>query len=326
MEIVYHYPPELFQLLVDGIPLLCRSKGDTLTFLRGAGVDRGHLAPLEQIVANDPKSITKYEIVRRVLGALNDKGESALRERREILRRVVEFEEFSTCWPDDQLKARGIVAEIQRVINVKDSFTRMKNEKDRESALRRAEIEEKQRALRDRCAKQDEIRRELGMLVASKNPQARGRRFEQIVNEMFESEGILVRESFAITAEKGPGVIEQIDGVIEIDGELYFVEIKWLASNVGVEDVSRHLVRIYHRHSGRGLFVSVTPFTEAALQTCQDALQHKVVTLSLLEEILEVLEEHGNLRAFLKAKVQAAVIDRKPFVRVRPRRGAPGPA
>ena len=55
-------------------------------------------------------------MVRTTLTRLNERGEAALRERREILKRVTEFEDFSTCWPNDQLKAKGLVAEIRRVI------------------------------------------------------------------------------------------------------------------------------------------------------------------------------------------------------------------
>lgn len=37
-DIIFHYPPELFNLLVDVLPLLNRSKQDVLVFFRGAGV------------------------------------------------------------------------------------------------------------------------------------------------------------------------------------------------------------------------------------------------------------------------------------------------
>ena len=40
-DITFHYPPELFSLLVDTIPLLNRSKKDVLLFFRGAGVPAG---------------------------------------------------------------------------------------------------------------------------------------------------------------------------------------------------------------------------------------------------------------------------------------------
>ena len=130
LDITYHYPPELLQLLIDTIPKLCRSKRDLILFFRGAGVPERHLGDLEETVARDRESISKYEIVRTILQRLNEFGERALRERREILKRVVEFEDFSTCWDNDRLQAKGLVSEIRKVVNVKDSFTRMRQERD----------------------------------------------------------------------------------------------------------------------------------------------------------------------------------------------------
>lgn len=150
MNIVYHYPPELLNLLVDTIPLLCRSKKDTLLFLKGAGVGTDTISDLEKRVAFDTNNINKYEIVRTSLSRLNDKGEGTLRERREILKRVCEFESFSNCWPNDQLKAKGLVAEISRVINVKDSFTRMKQEREKEKNQSRLEHERKIKEIQKR--------------------------------------------------------------------------------------------------------------------------------------------------------------------------------
>jgi restriction system protein len=94
-----------------------------MTFFRGAGVGDSVLSDLEAKLRQDRNSINKYEIVRTVLERLNTKGEPALRERREILRRVTEFADFSTCWPNDQLKAKGLVGEISRAVGVKDSFS-----------------------------------------------------------------------------------------------------------------------------------------------------------------------------------------------------------
>ena len=144
IEIIHHYPPEILSLLVDTIPLLCRSKNDVLVFFKGAGVPEGITADFRQKLATDRSSVNKYEIVREVLVRLNDKGESSLRERREVLKRVVEFEDFSTCWPNDQLKAKGLVGEIRRVVDVKDSFGRMRQEQEAE---RKKRLEEENRKL-----------------------------------------------------------------------------------------------------------------------------------------------------------------------------------
>ena len=132
MDITYQYPPELIQLLIDTIPLLSRSKKDVLLFFTGAGVERNSFQDIQLKVNTSPENINKYEIARTILSRLNERGEPALGERREVLKRVIEFEDFSTCWPSDQLKAKGLVSEIRRVIDVKDSFTRMKQEREAE--------------------------------------------------------------------------------------------------------------------------------------------------------------------------------------------------
>ena len=84
----------------------------------------------------DKENISKYEITRLVLTTLNERGEASLRGRREILKRIVEFDNFSVCWDSDRLKAKGLVAEIREVINVKDSFTRIKLEREQERRMR----------------------------------------------------------------------------------------------------------------------------------------------------------------------------------------------
>ena len=112
-DITFHYPPELFNLLVDTIPLLNRSKKDVLLFFRGAGVPNSLLEDIAQRLNIAPSEINKFEITRSVLDRLNARGEATLRERREVLRRVVDFTNFDSCWPDDQLKAKGLVASIR---------------------------------------------------------------------------------------------------------------------------------------------------------------------------------------------------------------------
>lgn len=61
MPEVFHYPPDLFNLLVNTIPLLCRSKKDVILFLCGAEVAQEDLAEVELSVNADRNSINKYE-------------------------------------------------------------------------------------------------------------------------------------------------------------------------------------------------------------------------------------------------------------------------
>jgi restriction system protein len=314
MDIVFHYPPELLSLLIDTIPLLCRSKKDVLLFFKGAGVSATITNSLTARVNKDKASITKYEITRTALTRLNEKGEATLRERREVLKRVVEFEDFSTCWPADQLKAKGLVGEVRRVIDVKDSFTRMKQEREEELKKRRAEEQKRLQAEQRRRAELEAVRKDLFALFKEQSPQKRGKALERILNRLFQAAGISVRESFTLSGGEGEGIVEQIDGVVEIDGELYFVEMKWWKDPIGVPEISEHLVRVFSRDQARCIFISASNYSGPAITICREALHQKVVVLCTLQEFVQVLEQEIDLKSFLKEKIDAAVIHKKPFM------------
>lgn len=264
-------------------------------------------------VNKDKDSVTKYEIARTVLTRLNEKGEVTLGERREVLKRVVEFEDFSTCWATDQLKAKGLVGEVRRVVDVKDSFTRMKQEREEELKKRRAEEQKRLQAEQERRTKLEAVRKDLFDLFKEQNPHKRGKALENVPNQLFQAAAISVRESFTLTGSEREGIVEQIDGVVEIDGELYFVEMKWWKGPIGVPEISEHLVRVFSRDQARCIFISASEYTGPAITTCREALQQKVVVLCTLHEIVHVLEQELDLKGFLKEKINAAVIHKNPL-------------
>jgi hypothetical protein len=300
-------------LLIDAIPRICRSKKDVLLFFRGAGVNPIITDDLAAQLKINKDGINKYEIARTVLTRLNEKGEATLRERREILKRITEFEDFSTCWPKDQLEAMGLVAEIRRVINVKDSFTRMNLEREAEQKKRLAEQQAKMGEAQRQRMKLATVKRDLYSLFNEHNSQKRGKALEGVLNSLFEASGILVREAFTLKGSQGEGIIEQIDGAVEIEGALYLVEMKWWHEPIGVGDVSQHLVRVYQRGQARGIIISESGYTEPAITTCKEALSHIVVVLCKLEEIVILLEQEKDLGAFFKAKINSAIIDKNPM-------------
>jgi len=313
MDITYQYPPELMQLLIDTIPLLFRSKKDELLFFTGAGVERRDLSALQSRVNTNPESINKYEIARTILSRLNERGESALGERREVLKRIIEFEDFSTCWPNDQLKAKGLVSEIRRVIDVKDSFTRMKQEREAERKKNQQDYENRIRVAQDRKTKIAKVKADLFALFSMLDARTRGLALETVLNSLFDAFGISIRDSFKIVDGETGTVQEQIDGAIEIDREVFLVEMKWVNKPVDVDQVSRHLVRIYHRGFTCGIFISNSGYTEPAINVCREALQRTVITLITLEELVKLLEGDCDLSEFLRKKIQCAILDKNPF-------------
>jgi restriction system protein len=315
IDLTYHYPPEVLALLIDTIPLLCRSKKDVLQFFRGAGVPPAMTKDLAAHVESSPDSTNKYAIVRTTLTRLNEGGEATLRERREVLRRIVQFEDYSTCWPNDQLKAQGLVAQLQRVVNVKDSFTRIDQEREAERRARREQAATEAVTLQGRKAELERIKAEFFRLFSENNPWRRGKTLEAVLNQLFKAHGVLVREAFTLIGDEGEGVVEQIDGVIDLDGDLYLVEVKWWSTPLGPGDVAQHMVRVFSRGQARGLFIAQPGFTDAALVQCKDGLQQAVFVLCDLQEIVRLMEESADLKAVLKLKVRAAIMEKQPLFR-----------
>ena len=316
LQVKYHYPPELFQLLVNTIPRLCRSKRNVLIFFRGAGVRRQMLADLERQLARDAASINKFDIARTLLSRLNEAGDGALGERRALLQRVHDFEDFSTCWEDERLEAQGLVSQIRRVVNVTDSFTRMRQEREAEARKHREAARREAEARKRKRETADGIRRDLAGFFAMDDPRKRGTLLEDVLNRFFDAGGILVRESFTRVGEPGQRVIEQIDGVIELEGEIYLVEMKWLQDPAGPGDVSQHLVRVFGRSSSRGIFISYSGYTDAAISVCKEALSNAVVVLCTLQELVLLMERESGLEDFLKQKVRGSIIDKQPLTTV----------
>lgn len=109
MDQDYHFQPDLFKLLVDGIPKLCRSKRDVLNFFRSCGMPSSSLDPLEERLRTQRDAIKKREIAETLLHEMNKAGDALLGVRRQLIKRIVEFDDFSSCYPDDQLAATGFV-------------------------------------------------------------------------------------------------------------------------------------------------------------------------------------------------------------------------
>jgi restriction system protein len=265
------------------------------------------------MLAQDPQAIGKYQITRTILTRLNQQRDAYLGPRREVVKRVVEFEDFSTCWPQDQLMAKGLVAEIRRVVNVKDSFTRMQHERETERQRHVTQRQAEAAAIQQRRKQLEDIRRDLARLFTEPNPHRRGKLFESVLNSLFAVEGILVREAFTLVGDQGEGVIEQIDGAIELDGNVYLVEAKWWNQPLGAGATAQHLVRVYSRGDVRGLFISASGYSEPAITAHRQALVQKVVVLCDLRELVLLLEQDGDLKDLLRKKERMAVLERNPL-------------
>jgi restriction endonuclease Mrr len=189
----------------------------------------------------------------------------------------------------------------------------MAMEREKERKERQAEYNTQVEARRKVADERLTIKQSLYKLFSETNPQKRGKALEPVLNGLFKTFGILVKEAFEYRGSEGEGVLEQIDGVIEFGGHLYLVEMKWWGSPIGVAEISPHLVRLFNRPDARGMFISASGFTDPAVRQAKNALAHKLCILCDLKEIVMVLEHDADLAELLQRKTRAAQIYKEPF-------------
>jgi restriction system protein len=206
-----------------------------------------------------------------------------------------------------------LVAQIRDVVNVKDTFTRINIEREQERKQRVSVETAKTDQARKRSAEFAAVKQQLFALFAESNPYKRGKALEAALNRYFKFSDILVTEAITLKGDPGTGIVEQVDGVVELKSSLYLVEMKWEAESLGREKVAPHLVRVFNRSMAGGIFISYSGYTVAAIQDCKEALRDKTIILCKLEELVRALEQERDLKELLHAKIEAAVIHKSPL-------------
>ena len=309
----HHYPPDLFGLMTDVIPRLCKTKRDVLIFFEGAGVSPKFTSEARRQLNENRAGISKFAIAQDVIERLNEAGDLGLRARRELIKRVIDFQDFGTCWPDDADQAELLVGRVRTLVNRVDTATRIHLNQEAEMRQRIEERRAKTEGSRVPHQNLAEIRRDFNRLFAIDNPQERGRSLENVLNRYFAASGILVRESFFLSSPSGPGTAEQIDAAIRLAGNLYLVEMKWVSGKVDVSDVSRHLNRVLSRDHARGIIITNNGYTQPAVEACRDFLSHRLIVLCTLGEISSLLESGDDLGEFLTNKIDRCELEKKPL-------------
>ena len=209
-----------------------------------------------------------------------------------------------------------MVSEIRHIVNVKDSFSRINQEREKEREDKAFKEKKRREQEINKKNERSQIKQEFYELFKlDDKPHDRGKLLEKVLNRLFSSYDILIKEDFKRKVDD-IGVVEQIDGVISFDGHIYLVEMKWLSSSIGVADVSQHLVRLYGRPEARGIFISYSPYADTVITECQRVLSQKLIVLCILEEIVYLLEKESDLKEFLRRKVNSVILDQKPFTKI----------
>ena len=316
MAEVFHFPPDLMNLLVDTIPRLNKSKKDLIGFFLNCGVEQKYLQKYVDLVERDRDALNKYEMTRDILISLNQAGESMLGVRRRLLQRVVCFDSFDVCWEADRIQAKANVAEIAKIVKMKDTVTRFENIAENKRSENMSQYQKKIDLISKKKNEFERIKNDMMSLFAVENPQNRGKALEGVLNRLFSFFKIGIHEAFCIYDDASKKCYEQIDGVIEISNNINLVEMKWEKEPIGVDSIARFLGRMYTRADVEGIFISYSGFAETGIKTANEALSQKTITLVKLQDIITILDMQKDLRTYFETRIRFTKIYKNSFYHV----------
>lgn len=312
MDTFFHFPPDLFNLLVDTISRLNKSKRDLLIFFQSVGVPEGYLRPFYDLLNSNNSQFKKFNVTRELLRILNQQTDKMLGVRRQLLKRVIEFDSFDACFPNDKDRAKANVAEIQKIVKLKDTVTRYENYLSNEQSQKLKAQAEKADLIRKSKSQFINLRQEFSQLFSIQSPQERGRKLETVLNNLFSYFNIGIKESFSIYDGESGKIYEQIDGVIEVNHYLTLLEMKWEKVPIGTDKVGRFISRILLRKNVDGIIISYSSFTSAAIIEAQGALSLSVLALVDLKDIFDVLNQEKDLPEFFSNLIRDVKLYKNP--------------
>lgn len=312
MDTYFHFPPDLFNLLMDTIPRLNKSKKDLLLFFQNVGVPKELLQSYYILLRENNSQFKKFNVTREILTYLNQSPEKMLGVRRKLLQRVIEFDAFETCYPNDKDRAKANVADIQKLVKIKDTVTKYENylsKEQSEKIKRQQQISDKIRVSRERF---EDLQQRFCQLFAIENPQERGKKLEKVLNDIFSYFKIGVEEAFVVYDDETGKNYEQIDGVVEINHYLTLIEMKWEKSPIGADKIGRFMSRLLVRRNVDGIIISHSSFTETAIPTAKEALAISVIALVDLKDIFNVLNQKKDLVDFFSELIKEVKLYKNP--------------
>lgn len=312
MDTYFHFPPDLYNLLVDTIPRLNKTKKDLLLFFQNVGVPIQYLHEYYVLLNTNRSQFKKFDVTREILGWLNQESDRMLGVRRKLLQRVIEYEAFESCYPNDKDRAKANVADIKKMVQLKDAVTKFENlliEEQNEKILRQKEKLDKIKKAKENF---ETLRQRFTNLFSIQNPQERGKKLEKILNDIFAYFKIGVKEDFVIYDDETGKNYEQIDGVVEINHYLTLLEMKWEKNSLGADKVGRFMSRLMVRRNVDGIIISYSSFTETALLTAKEALAVSVLALIDLKDIFDVLNQEKDLSEFFSETIKNVKLYKNP--------------
>lgn len=106
--------------------------------------------------------------------------------------------------------------------------------------------------------------------------QERGRQFEELFNDIYESEKIIKRRGYHTKDNKS----EQIDGAIEVFNRIFLIEVKWVTSGLAASNLFAFIGKIENKfHGTLGVFISRTKLKNNFINALNKGRRQSVIAI-----------------------------------------------
>jgi len=153
-----------------------------------------------------------------------------------------------------------------------------------------------------------ELKMKYSQLIQKLDRHQAGFELEKLLNKLFDISDLHPRSPFKIIGE-------QIDGSIEVDNNLYIIEIKWTKHAIDESDLLIFRGKVEAKSSfTRGIFISINGFTPMALKAIVTGKQPNFFLIDGYDLYL-LFEEAYSILDLLKCKIRKLAEEGSVFVR-----------
>jgi hypothetical protein len=289
------YPPDIIEALKDALRSIYWYKRQLRSFLENCRVPPEIISQQQWSDQQEYKAI----IVDKIVNALVAKGDESVGSIRELIRRVVEMNDFSHLLKEDDGRRLKKEAEVNverlRQLVLQHNAKILRQKKEREDRVNNAE---QRSQVASRFLLLERLKGRFHEIVALSDPRERGRKLEPFLFDLFDAFDLQPRGAFSLTGE-------QIDGAFEMNGSRFLMEAKWEKTPIGAREIRYFKEQVESKlETTLGVFISVNGFTDEGVQ----AVQRSRPNLILLdgEDLSAVLEGLIDLRELINRKLRHA--------------------
>ena len=293
------FTEEVEVLIKDGIANLYWYKGDLHKAWLRSGVNTSIRDDILRLKTDEGQELSK----RRQMDALYERLRTGDYDRRlEVSRNFVRILVEQYDFTPQNEKHRVEVAE-RSALKLREVIRKQESDREYKETIRTSAA----KATRETYdSKLSELRAKFAE-AHKLEPQKRGYALEPIFTDLMRLSGVPVEEPFRIVGE-------QLDGAIKYDGHYYLLELKWTANKSDPKEIGHFFYKVEGKMQARGLFVSMSGFTDGAIATLPKGKDLKILLLdgTHLANVIygmykfQELLEHAIRQASLKGEIYCA--------------------